>query len=61
MNEEGSERNIVEGDEEVRGKENFERNAQESDDAMYGHGIRGTNSNIVGNIVLNGEELNVIL
>jgi hypothetical protein len=56
LNEEGSEENIVEGDEEVGGEESFEqnkedynhRNAHESDDAMHGHGVRGTNSNIMG-------------
>ncbi len=56
MNKEGSEGNIAEGDEEVNGKENFEQNkqnynqgnARKNDDAMYGHGVRWTNSNIVG-------------
>ncbi|CAM6051575.1 unnamed protein product [Sphagnum compactum] len=45
LNEEGSEENIVEGDEEVGGEESFEqnkedynqRNAHENDDTMHGH------------------------
>ncbi len=56
MNKEGSEENIVEGDEEVGVEENFERNdedynqgnARGNDDIVYGHGVRGTNSNIMG-------------
>jgi hypothetical protein len=56
MNEERSEENIVKGDEEVGGEENFEwnkedynqGNARGNDDVMYGHSVRGTNSNIVG-------------
>ncbi len=46
----------MEGDEEVGGKENFEQNKEDynqgnacgNDDAVYGHGVGGTNSNIVG-------------
>jgi hypothetical protein len=56
LNKEGNEENIVESNEEVGGKESFEqnkedynhRNAHESDDTMHGHGVRGTNSNIMG-------------
>jgi hypothetical protein len=44
----------MENDEEVDDEENFERNKEDynqrnahgNDDAMYGHGVRGTNSNI---------------
>jgi hypothetical protein len=47
-------KNIVEGDEEVGGEENFEQNKEDynqgnahgNDDAIYGHGVGGTNSNI---------------
>ncbi len=56
MNEEGNEKNIVEGNEEVGNKENFEWNKEDynqgnahgNDDAMHGHGVQGTNLNIVG-------------
>jgi len=56
MSEEGSEKNIVEGDEEVGGEENFERNKEDynkgnargNDDTLHGHGVRSINSNIVG-------------
>ncbi len=56
MNEKGSENNIMEGDEEVGGEENFEWNKEDynhriahgNNDAMYGHGVRRTNSNIAG-------------
>jgi hypothetical protein len=66
---EGNEENIVEGDEEVGSKENFEwnkedynhGNARMNDDAMHGHGVRGINPNILGRLDMNGEELNVIL
>jgi hypothetical protein len=56
MSEEGSEKNILKGDEEVGGEENFERNKEDynernargNDDSRYGHGVGGTYSNIVG-------------
>ncbi len=56
MSKERSEENIVKGDEEVGGEENFEQNkedynqgnAHENDDAMHGHGVKRTNSNIMG-------------
>ncbi len=46
----------MEGDEEVGAEQNFEQNdkdynhgnAHGNDDAMYGHCVKGTNSNIVG-------------
>jgi hypothetical protein len=46
----------VKGDEEVGGKENFEQNkedfnqgsAHENNDVMHGHGVKRTNSNIMG-------------
>jgi hypothetical protein len=56
MSKEGSENNIVEGDEEVGGEENFERNKEDynkgnacgNDDTVHGHGVKRINSNIVG-------------
>lgn len=53
---EGREKNIAEGDHEVGGEEKFEQNKKDynlgnacgNDDVVYGHGVRGTNSNIVG-------------
>jgi hypothetical protein len=56
MNEERSEKNIVKSYEEVGGEENCEQNkkdynqgsAHKNDDIMHGHGVRGTNSNIMG-------------
>jgi hypothetical protein len=56
MNEEGNEKNIVESNEEVGVKENFEQkeedyrqgNAYANDDVVHGHGVRRSNSNIVG-------------
>ncbi len=56
MNKERSEENIVKGDEKVGGEENFEQNKQDSNqgsahennDAMHGHGVKRTNSNIMG-------------
>jgi hypothetical protein len=56
MNEERNEENIVEGDEKVGNKENFERNKDDfnqgnacvNDDIVHDHGVRGKNSNILG-------------
>jgi hypothetical protein len=56
MNEEGSEENIVEGDEKVGGEENCEwnkkdynkGNARGNVDAVHGHGVKRINSNIMG-------------
>lgn len=56
MSEEGSENNILKGDEEVGGEEIFERNKKDyneenacgNDDSRYGHGVGRTYSNIVG-------------
>jgi hypothetical protein len=56
MNEEGSEKNIEEGNEYIGGKETFEQNKEDynqgnahgNDDTVHGHGVRRTNSNIVG-------------
>ncbi len=56
MNEEINEKNIVKGDEKVGGEENFEwnnedysqGNAHGNDDAVDDHGVRRTNSNIMG-------------
>ncbi len=56
MSEEGNENNIVEINEEVGGEEIFEwndknynqGNACGNSDEVYGHGVRGTNSNIIG-------------
>jgi len=53
MNKGRSEKNIVKGDEEVGGEENFQwnkedynqGNARGNDDIVYGHGVKGTNSN----------------
>jgi len=49
-------KNIVENNEEVGVKESFEQNKEDyrqgnaygNDDAMHGHGVRRSNSNIVG-------------
>jgi hypothetical protein len=56
MSEEGSEENIEEGNEYVGGKKKFEqnkedykeRNAYGNDDTVHGHGVKRTNSNIMG-------------
>ncbi len=56
MSEKRNEKNIMEGDEEVGSKENFERNKEDynqgnackNDDVVHGHGVRGIISNILG-------------
>ncbi len=56
MNEKGSENDIVKSYAEVGGKENFEQNkedynqrsAHKNDNVMHGHGVKGTNPNIMG-------------
>jgi hypothetical protein len=55
INEEGCEEDIVEGNEEISAEENLEQNEKDyyqgntcGNDAIYGDGTKGTNSNIVG-------------
>ncbi len=56
MSEEGSEKKIVESDEEVGCEENFEQNKEDnnqgnarmSNDVVHGHGVGRRNKNIVG-------------
>jgi len=56
MNEEGNEENIAENNEEVGVKENFDQNKEDyrqgnaygTNDVVHGHGVRRSNSNIMG-------------